>query len=478
MRYYTGERLYRILAPLKRHGWLTKAYSNFRYLSHILCHSLAYVFAKRLRRVDEGFGRQVLLVHETAIPESTSWREILQYLTDQGMRYGEGGHTFYVPPQDGLEKGLGAFVQAYPADAGFKIVRNLDAWKTQEYLENSKIERYSWLGKVMAGSVLDVLDGACLTEILALGPRIYDLVELRHGAMRLLCYVVQHQEGGVPADQDHKEFIGRLSKVIETGLLSLVPPQGLRHVDFDAPGCNGNLIKAPSGRCAYVDFQQFILADRRKLIDSILADATEHLHFGSKHFLTDRKFLYQEIPALRLTGKRDMAKRRRAISGMLLAAGVSLKDKLAMDVCCNSAMVLAYALSSGAYWGLGWDIPEVARCAKQIQLALGNTRMDVFGCTLGEEYRLLNDVPAHLRRRLDGCVVFYLAAWQHIGFIRDLANVPFKALVFEGHENDSEDDTRRCTERIVSEWRCELAGSMTIRDGHCGSRDQMLFVRK
>lgn len=475
--YYTGERVHRVLLPLKRVSWIRRSYNNSRYFIHVCSDCIPHIFVKRLLKHDSSPVRQTTLSHETRLPESASADDILAFLSKHGVKYHEGRHTFYVPPQQGLDQILGPFVASYPADAGFKILKNIGSGDHQSYLHVDR-EPYPWAERILLGSAQDVFDGACLAEILELGPRVYDLVTLKNGTMSLTCYVVQHIAGQNPSMNDYHGFMERLKEYMDQGVLGVALPQGLECGDFARPDCNANLIKGADGKCYYVDFQHFILKDRNKLIDSILAREVAHLHFGEPHFLTRKEFLYQEIPGLCQAAKRDTTKRWSTIKALLDAQEVSLKDRLLLDICCNTGMMLACGLSEGAFWGLGWDLPEVAGPANRIQRMLGNSRVQITGCRLGEDYALTQDIPSHLRPRLKGSVVFYLAASQHVGFIGGLATTPWEFLVYEGHEKDHGETVVKNLETMKQKWGCHVVAQRTIKDGHCGERPLALLMRR
>lgn len=476
--HYTGERLYRKLEPLKRIRWLRKAYGEVRYVIHVFVNLLPYLIKNRLGRTDVAEGRQATLTMPVRIPEARSHEDVVAYLRQHGIRVVEGGHTVYVPPQADLDTVLGDFVRYYPADSGFKMLKNVLAEGERRYLSDHDSGKFPRTYKFLMGSLSGVFEGACVAEILGWGPRIYDLVLLKRGGMTLACFVVQHVEGSEPTPEVHRAFLEKVEAAIRAGLLGLVPESGLAHVDFVSPSCSGNLLVNQDGQPRYVDFQQFIMVDRKKAIAHVLEESTALLHFGDRHELTGRKYPYQSIPGSRLDAKRDSRSRWQAIRGLLVGAGIELADRIVLDVCCNSGMMMGYALSEGAFWGVGWDVPEVARAGRRIQVCLGNTRLTFRGCELHEQYRLRDDIPTPCATRLGGAVVLYLAVWQHIGIIQDLGAIDWRALVFEGHENESPKSLQRTIDRLVAEWSCKISACRWHQDGHSESRPLVLLERR
>lgn len=472
----TGTRLSRVVQPLKRISCVRRAYHNSRYLAHVMVDRIPHIFVNRLCRRDPTLARQVGLHLQTMLPEMNSAEDILAHLSNAGVEYFEGRHTIYLPPQKGLSRILGDCVRFYPPDAGFKILKNMEEESSRSYLYNRK-QSYPWARRILMGSPRDVFDGACLVEVLQLGPRVYDFMTLETGGKPLTCYVVEHVFGEDPGIDECEQFIRRLKGYMDEGILGVLLPEGLDCGDFHPPHCNHNLIKDESGRCLYIDFQHFVLKDRKKVLDKILDQEIDTLHFGHPHFRTGQRFLYQEIPGLCPTAKRDTGKRWSRIRDILERNNVVLKDRLALDICCNSGMMLGCALSEGAFWGLGWDLPEVAGAANRIQRLLGNSRVDIAGAHLNEDYALAESIPTHLQSRLDGSVVFYLAASQHIGFLKRLASIPWSALVYEGHQTESDQVVSAHLQQIAKRWGCKMATRTTIKDGHCRTRPLALFVR-
>jgi len=161
---------------------------------------------------------------------------------------------------------------------------------------------------------------------------------------------------------------------------------------------------------------------------------------------------------------------------LLDEAGIELAGLTVLDICCNSGLMMALALHQGARWALGWDLPVVAQHAERILPILGANRFNVTKTKLGPDYALVDSLPEWTKPHLEGAVVFYLAAVQHIDLIEDLANVPWKALVYEGHSDDTDAFTKETYARIQSLWNAELASSTQLSDTS-GTRPLAIFTR-
>jgi hypothetical protein len=210
----------------------------------------------------------------------------------------------------------------------------------------------------------------------------------------------------------------------------------------------------------------------------LLTPQASTLSFGDVHPLRKNEpYLYQTIPGVKLAGRRDSITRWGAIQQLLSEAGVSVAGRMVLDVCCNSGIMSSMALSAGALWSLGWDLPEVAEIGLQLQRALGFSRIDVTGAALTKDYLLSADIPPRLQPYLEEAVVFYLAVWNHIGFIAEIAKLPWRALVFEGHERIKLEGYRDVIDIMERECRSRLAATAVLRDGDSPYRQLLVFVR-
>src|SRR5213078_1719048 len=62
----------------------------------------------------------------------------------------------------------------------------------------------------------------------------------------------------------------------------------------------------------------------------------DRLHFGREHVLRGRRYLYQSVPGAGESGRRDTVRRWHRISQELRRAGISVDDRLVLDVGCNA----------------------------------------------------------------------------------------------------------------------------------------------
>lgn len=461
----------------------TRAYSALYFADRRL--RIAYHIAKSdLLRVlvRRTFGReeqiqQACLTWSTEMPGFSDSSQFVQFLQDNGIKHQEGCFIIYVPPQQGLQRLLGDLVNFYPKDSGFKFLKDLSGPDESRYTGGGR--QLPWEQRMLPGKPSDQLRDACALELLGLGARIYDLTEVLAGQTRMTCFVVQHVNGKSPSMEKGAKFLADLDAVVRSGILGVaVPYAHSAHVDFSQPSFNGNLLEEVDGTVKYIDFQHFLLKDRTGLINSLLAEGVGDFQFGDVHFLRKgRPYVYQTIPGLTLTGKRDSTVRWTRIRKMLADADIAVRGRLVLDICCNSGVMSAFALAEGAGWALGWDLPPVADMSRKVLKALGFTRFNIYGRELNEDYALLADIDARLAPRLSGCVVLYLAARRHIGLLQGLKAIDWRALVFEGHEREGLEEMRGVVD-FMDAHGAHLAERCTCQDGDSEPRPLLLFLRR
>jgi hypothetical protein len=401
-------------------------------------------------------------------------------LRRNGILFNEGGNTIYVPPQPGLEQLFGGMVTFYPSDAGFKILKHFRPPKNASYVGHCGYGSQGdcYIRRILTGSVGDQIDSANVLHMFEIGPALYDVAEIVVDGTVMTCFIVQHIDGVCPTAGDHTEFLKKLNSLINNGTLALVPPEGLKFIDFKSPDCNGNLIRSnETGKLMYVDFQQFVLRNKKEMIKEIVSEARGVLHFGDSRLFRREKYLYQSIPGISAVGKRDIDKRWSVIRNLLHDSGIEVAGRIVLDIGCNAGMMSSCALADGALWSIGWDLPDVVEKAKRLNAILGNTRLSFNAGKISETYPISEDIPERFRPLLGESIVFYLAVWKHIGVISGLAEIPWKAVVFEGHEGDTFENLGDIFLRLQSEWHYTISVKSEIRDGDCGRRPIAVLVR-
>lgn len=465
---YVGPRTQRVLKSLGRVPYAHEIYRE----SRIFARSAWKLFPRLLSQASGGYEPRVgqqLITWDVACDGVSSTDDLRRSLTARHIQFQEGIHSIYLPPQPNLSAILGPASEFYPSEAGFKIIKR------------PAQHRDSAGQSAQEGTDAQEFNAALVLNALKLGPRVYDFTELRAPGVTLPCLVVQHVEGTAVCGSEATQFQIKAKSVLRNhGIEMAMWPNG----NGAGNGRNGResakarvVERAADGLPVYLGSGQCGVTDRQKVLDSLLISGQDRFHFGRTRLHRRERYLYQSVPGVR-GGKRDMRDRWLQFARMLDTAGIGLAGRPVLDICCNAGMMLALSLHQGSSWALGWDLPEVAAAAEQVQLLLGNTRLQCFGARLSQDYRLSKDVPVHIRKALNGSAVFFLAAWRYVGFLEDLANIPWTVLVFEGHEKDTADDTRRNYAVMQSRWNCKLFASERMSDGDCGERDIALFVRQ
>lgn len=429
-------------------------------------------------RVKLESARQKPTILAMSLPGVTKYPELVEFLTGNGFTFHEGRHTLYLPPQDGLQDLLGRNRSIYPPDAGLKLLKSLGPVDRATYLVDGYRRPVT---KVVLGGVANQADAASLLFVLGLGPRPYDLAEVQAPGFRTACFVVQHIDGCEPSDDERVQFISQMRQAVARfeGAVALVPAEGWDHVDFGPPDCRGNLLKSHlDGRLYYIDSQQFLIMDKRAVLTAILNESRHTLHFGrTRRILGSVEYLYQSVPGVSIASKRDVQERWGLYLQLLTMAGVDLTGRAVLDICCNAGMFMALGLAHGAKLAIGWDLPEVVTAAERLQCLLGNTRINFRAAHLNPGYVLSRDVPSWMGGCGRDSIVFYLAAKKHVGLIRDLANIPWRALVYEGHQGESEEDCKRDISEMEHLWNCVLTAQAVVSDGDSGMRRVALLTR-
>jgi SAM-dependent methyltransferase len=370
-------------------------------------------------------------------------------LADRGVRVQAGAEGVYVPPQPGLGAVLGELARGYPADAGFKLLPADAAG-----------------GLAGAQGRLRV---ACALHAEGVGPRPLDVVTLPQAG--LLATVLTHVEGEPATEPARAAAVARIAQAARAA--------GLVAHDDGWQAWHHFLGGGEDALAGFVGADHFALADPHAAVNRRLSRAArDELHFGLEYRLRGGRYLYQSVPAVGASGRRDSGRRWRFMSGLLAEQDVSVRDRLVLDVGCNAGMMLAATLADGAAWGVGWDRPAVARRGRELLLGLGFSRHDLIPGELDPDRPLAAEVPPHLRERLDGAIVLYLAIRHHVGWLRALAEIPWRALLYEGGEQESvatlEDSLRGLRELCDF----DVAAAVDFRDGEGDPRPVAVLVRR
>ena len=455
-------------------GLRSKARDEITFLRHIWQNGLwREILRRNLRRQDRK--HQMPMVLDAAFTLNRE-SDLSSELQKSGIRFSEGTHAIYIPPQPELSRKLGEFVSFYPEDAGFKVLKNGGAPSEVSYVGQNR--SYFWAGALVVGKALDLMPVANLLQALGIGPGLYDLAELAAGPSRLSMFVVEHIPSTEPNQEEWRQFMDKLAELMERKQIMTTTPDWENNDDFAPPDCSHNLVKSEkNGRLYFVDTQNFLIPDYDSYLQHQIRTATKTVHFGHKHLLRGGRYLYQQVPGVKEAGKRDTRTRWKRVKSLLAVKDIKVEGSPVLDIGCNTGMMLAEALNDGALWGIGWDKPEIISHAKSLLGALGYTRHHLVGRVLVKESPLPQDIPPHLYSRLENSIILYLAIRHHIGFIDALRQMPWRALVYEGAQDEKREELVSIIREFQEKIPCTVVDAGNASDGDCTDRPLVLFIR-
>jgi hypothetical protein len=403
-------------------------------------------------------------------------------LRGASLRFAEGRHTLYIPPQPGREAVFGAeLLAAFPPEAGIKVLKNFEPPSRARYqFESATASEDALLGPIGVQGF-----NAAALHAYELGPRPYDIVHLRGPAdargnsVDMTAIMAEHVAGGVPSEAEYEGFIAALKRLEQRGVFQFLGHSGYDNTDFARPGCSDNLIAGPSGP-RYVDTQVFDF-DGEKVIEDVLAAREEVLHFGDVLTVVNagQRFLYQAVPGAKANARRGTGERWQTLDALLERHQVRFEGRAVFDICCNSGMMMHGALARGGHWAFGWDLPAVAEAADRLLPLIGAGRTTLFGRQLDLDTEFGADLPAWAMAwgHAHGGIALFLAAWHHIGFPPEIAALPWTHMIYEGSENEAEQTTAANLATMAERWGVHELERVIIRDGICGPRPVLLLAR-
>lgn len=413
-----------------------------------------------------------------AIPglEASDCKSLLGYVESLGLAYAEGRHAVYLPPETIKQSAFRLLADLYPNDAGLKIVKNQGGVNDSGYITGrTKGDSLIQLGAVHGHPHLSLVANLLYSK--GIGPRLYDLVDLRYGGHSWAAYVVQHVSGAMPSLSECEAGIEKLRNLEKQGLLKVVLPDGFEDEEFACPTCSGNTLIDHDGNFRYVDFQNFLLVDYQSFLTRVAVEASKKTHFGDKLLLRGGSYLYQSVPGVTLPAKRNVEERMAAFRGLMEAAAVSVRDRLVLDVGCNIGMMMAQYLMLGAKWCHGWDREQIVPYTEQMLLALGCTRFSTSGTEITQGQQLEENLPSFLAPSLNGCVISYLAIRGHVGWLEALSRISWSFLLYEGHEGESQADFVKYMVDLEQLTDFQLGGVSSYVDGDSEARMVAILVR-
>ncbi len=418
--------------------------------------------------------QQKALVWDASLPDCATAVELITWLRARGIELYEGGHTIYIPPQERLHEVIPSVVKFYPENSGFKILKDFRAPDEAAYLTKNR----TWMRNKIIGTPEDQLIPANYMHSLGLGPRVWDVSCWQSGNTSRTAFVVEHINGASPSRNQCDNFLKKIKQILSNSYLRLSMLNWEDQTDFQPPDCNNNLLVSNKHEePQYIDFQNFCITDPMDWTKDVVDRAKDTFHFGNGRPLRGAKYLYQSVPGMLSVGKRNTTRRWKFIEGQLRKSGINILGRVVLDVGCNAGMILNSCLSSGAAWALGWDRPPVAQFTEELLLSLGSSRFKVTGANLNSEYALEQDIPAQLQPMLKEAIVFYLSVRQHIGLSDSLKRIPWRVLVYEGHQGERLEDVPEVLNSLLSD-EVKVIASAALSDGDSAPRPLVILLRK
>jgi hypothetical protein len=439
-------------------------YENALLVRHIVEQRLGGVALGRQSGSSIEHARQPVMTWDVRLSASGRSEHLIDGLRARGIRVSEGGHTFYIPPQDALNKVIPRVVAFYPKAVGFKVLKDARHPLEARYLY--KHRRSLQLLRRLIGTPQDQLIVANYMYLLGLSPRVWDLTCWENEGTRHTVFVVDHVAGSRPTIEQCMSFRQCLKKLNQDSRLRILIPEWEKDADFLPPDCNSNLIYATAlNRAQYVDFQNFTVRGRASWSREIAARSVSNkdrsrLNHGSES--TNR------TPSWLVRSELKDDKRWSFVVGALRQCLPALAERIVLHVGCGIGTTLHAALLAGAAWSIGWDRADVVADAQEFLVAIGTTRFTLIGADLDRIGQLESDVPGHLRHHLTGAVVFYSAGRQRIDSLRSLSTLPWDALVYEGGPTERADDIVRRLERLLKSDLHVVAACEAGGGGHAG----------
>ncbi|MEM7125476.1 MAG: class I SAM-dependent methyltransferase [Chloroflexota bacterium] len=431
---------------------LGRGLHNLRHLRYLLKRSLNNSSARA--KSSYSLRQSVETVHSNI--ELGTGKELEAIFANKGFPIDLGEYVVYLHETSCIQAINPDFEQLYPHPFGLKFFKSSDISPDgTPYYTSPKISSAATAVTMRAvGSIQDKMRISNILSLRGVAPRVYDIVKFESGDVVVFAQVVQHIDGAIVTGEVGSAFIDKFQAILaEEGISRLGSKQ---HIDFAPPDFNRNIVADDTG-AYYVDIQNFEILDQDARFRQLAEKIQDVTHFGQGRPLRGQRYSYQSIPGLATPGKRDTLYRISKIDGLLKAHQVDFRNCNVLDVGCNLGTLLMYALSEGAKWGIGLDMPAIAQVSKQYLLESGFSRIDVLGCDLCED-KVASFLPIS---KFD--FVFYMSIENHIGFPSWLNELSIDLMLYEGHQNESVDEI---TDKI-KRWspNAEILDSMMMQDG-------------
>jgi hypothetical protein len=114
---------------------------------------------------------------------------------------------------------------------------------------------------------------------------------------------------------------------------------------------------------------------------------------------------------------------------------------------------------------------------ERLLYALGCTRFSTSGGVITKSIRLQDQLASHVKPHLQGCVISYLAIRGHIDWIDALKEIPWAFMIYEGHEGETPEQTRRYLNEFNKQVPFRIAAQGEYADGDSEPRTVAILIR-
>lgn len=412
---------------------ILKRYTN------LLLKDFKWTVSSKISRYLEGEKTRKIIEWKTNLPEFGNSKDLINFLRDNDIKFNEGNHTIYIPPQKKLKLYMSELINFYPENCGFKILKQFGNPKSVNYLGN--LDNHSarlMMRKQIIGNPIDQVKVANFLYYFNLGPRIHDISVIKLKNVSLTLYAVENIVQKKATIKQCEAFVLKIEELIDKTPLRLITNDWKNSGDFKCPNCNNNLfVNTNKNEISfyYVDFQNFFLSPVMGWMNDIVSKHNKVLSFGNSRLWRGSKYLYQSVEQSKTSAKRNTDKRWSIITKAIRKSD-TLQNRIILDIGCNAGMFMRTSLFDGALWAYGWDLPKVAEIAEEILLAFGETRFSVFKTKLTKKTNLMKYVDKKHVALLNESVVLYLAIMHHVGFIENIKNINCRFFIYEGHQGE------------------------------------------
>jgi hypothetical protein len=403
-----------------------------------------------------------------------SIEQLKKWLDATNVAYVEGGWTIYVQQPEKLLSSCNSLV--YPKNFGLKILKDFKGTEHAKYTPNESKPTPGASGvRSRTPNLTELLRIGSVSHSYGIGPRIFDLIDIEFGGACCSAFVVENIRTNCSqiSLDEYESFLETIDETLERGVIKLAHGDRKHSSDFKPYDCNGNLIKSDTGELYYVDFQSFVFENELLYLTEWMDRFSDDVLFGPARF-GKKTYSYQLVPGVG-EGKRSTLERFSVLDVLFRDAGVEISGKLTFDIGCNTGLMSYYGLTRGAKWAFGWDRSMVITAANDLMAVLGATRWTGFAKNITEDTNFTSDL-ADLNHTATDAVLFYLAVSDHIGFPRGLKDLPWTYLVYEGHNNQTLEES--ILKIHGSTWGVlEVQSSTLIEDGDSLQRPLILLKR-